>query len=208
MYWSLRRRLVEIANRLGVLCEQDRPQLGKSVFIGRDGRRLDDYVTFGATHHKFQRQPVKQPRLRQLEKAMGVRLPEEFRVFLAWLGTGAGPYYGIASFEKLLQAAGPACARPFPWGENDTFWLNECSDADPDGCLPIINAGCGDYIALITAGAHRGRVVHIGWDFECVPGPDFLTYYDLWIIESLAKVNSGGHVVGGPAMPKRRWSVD
>ncbi|MBM7774249.1 hypothetical protein JOD54_004453 [Actinokineospora baliensis] len=201
MYWTLRRRLVDIATRLSVLRDRDRPQPGKSVY----GSHLDGYETFGASHHRFQRQPLQRKQIRALEKAMGVRLPDEFRLFLKWLGTGAGPYYGIRPFDELLEAASPACARPFPWTEADTFWLDEDRETDPDGCLPIITYGCGDEIVLVTAGQHRGRVVHLGLDFDCVPGLDFLTFYDVWVIESLTALHTGMRPAGRDPAARMMW---
>ncbi|GAA3010687.1 SMI1 / KNR4 family (SUKH-1) [Actinokineospora diospyrosa] len=191
VYWTVRRRLSDFATRLSVLRDLDRPQPGKSHYRDSDGKHMDGYVTFGAERHQFECQPLQHEQVIALEQAMGVRLPEQFREFLSSIGTGAGPYYGIEPYETLLECARPACARPFPWAEDDTFWLDEFSESDPDGCLPIVSYGCGTIVALITAGAHRGRVVYLGLDFACVPGPDFLTFYDKWLNESLAELESG-----------------
>ncbi|WP_280361863.1 hypothetical protein [Nocardia wallacei] len=170
---ELRGRLNWVRGRLVWLRERD--ALLPRVF--------DSEVVSGGNLHSYLTWPVRAEKLCGLEDAMGAGLDPLFRVFLARIGVGAGPYCGI-SWERMVRSARNACAREFPGGEQGTGL--------PDaGFLVISDVGYGDFIGVVAAGAARGRIVYLGYRRnEWSLGPAFLDYYQSWLNHAAARLNA------------------
>ncbi len=187
---GLGERLARIESRLAHLRELDVPRPGASNFVDDDDRRLPGYVMFGADLHRHENRAVPEHALQRLEAAMKCPLPEGFRGFLSRIGTGSGPYYGIP-WSKLERCASPACAQAFPAGSSGPIYRDEDDDGIEHGYLVITDMGCGDEVAVITAGQSRGHVVFLLYNSaEWQLGPEFLDFYENWIergIEGLSR---------------------
>ena len=59
-----------------------------------------DLMRFGAYSHKYKLSaPASEETIQKFEEQEGIRLPEEYRDFLLFVGNGgAGPYYGLVGF--------------------------------------------------------------------------------------------------------------
>lgn len=64
-----------------------------------------DFARFGAYSHQYKLVgPANEKAIRKFEEQQGVRLPEEYRDFLMFIGNGsAGPYYGLKALEDDLS---------------------------------------------------------------------------------------------------------
>lgn len=147
-------------------------------------------------------QPMSEDDLRAFEQQHGIRLPEDYRLFLATIGEGAsGPDYG---FNKLtvghVVSDGEVSdlARPFPlvpgvdyskdWGEaagldDENFYA---------GLLYLGEIGCGLTTHLVATGPARGRVFHYGDYPLFAREPTFLDWYEIWLDRLLFKIDPGG----------------
>ena len=188
----LRQRLEGIAGRLGRLRELDPPQPQASNPLGPGpGGRRERHVMFGADLHAYRSRPLPEERLLALERKAGCALPGEFRAFLAAIGVGAGPYYGVDE-AWLERAATTHCARPFPDGERGPIYLDEAGDEEvEDGFLVITDIGCGDLVGLVTAGPAAGRVVFLIYQRdEWSLGPGFLDYLEQWLERGIERLGA------------------
>ncbi|HSQ57589.1 MAG TPA: SMI1/KNR4 family protein, partial [Gemmata sp.] len=70
------------------------------------------FRVFGSDHHRYQLGAVlSEAELRNFESAHQIKLPADYRRFLATVGNGgAGPYYGL----EPLGTFGRDLSRPFP----------------------------------------------------------------------------------------------
>ncbi len=125
----------------------------------------------------------------------------------SYRGSGAGPYYGIyplgGDVDELVESprrslVGLPKVHP---GLTPEEWEHLCcrvnqSDGLSDeeyeaeleslyaGLLPIGSQGCTYLHALVVAGQHRGRVVHMDSDRQrpvFAPEPNFLDWYERWL---------------------------
>jgi hypothetical protein len=64
-----------------------------------------EFRVFGSPSHRYVMRPVlSEQALREFEAARGVRLPDDYRLFLRTVGDGAaGPSYGLQSLEKASR---------------------------------------------------------------------------------------------------------
>lgn len=138
---------------------------------------------FGATSHMYSINGAKtEAELQAFEQRNGIKLPEDYRMFLLKIGDGgAGPYYGLETLENSLYVdldykreddqLDPS--KPFmlsePW--NMTFEgdlsseqkRNEFQEAYShnrwvNGLLRICNYGCGVSLNLVVNGAEYGNI--------------------------------------------------
>ncbi|MBN2004531.1 MAG: SMI1/KNR4 family protein [Anaerolineae bacterium] len=157
---------------------------------------------FGAENHGFQlNPPASEATLQDFEKAHHIRLPDDYRAFLAHAGNGgAGPYYGIYSLAGWNDFAGlvldeipdnflalPCPLHPeMPQTEN---WADGLGDVSPyQGTLTLGTQGCTYAMLLIVSGPSSGRVVYVDADGGApylVHHPDFLSWYERWLDELL-----------------------
>lgn len=156
----------------------------------------------GAETHRYElNPPIEEQVLLDFEAEHGVRLPEEYRTFLLYAGNGgAGPYYGIAPFEKSSDLCGSVsdgngeedlslpCPLYFRMKRSDD-WENEFEGVPPyQGTLYLGSQGCSYSMLLIVTGEFRGRIVYIDEDGQTpfvTYEPDFLTWYERWLDELL-----------------------
>lgn len=167
----------------------------------------------GAETHRYElNPPIKEQVLLDFEAEQGIRLPEEYRDFLLHAGNGgAGPYYGIAPFEKTSDICGSVhdgnveddpslpCPLYFRMKRTDD-WESEFGGVDPyQGTLYLGSQGCAYSMLLIVTGEYRGRVVYIDEDGQTpfvTYEPDFLTWYERWLDELLAGYELGWFGIG------------
>lgn len=146
-------------------------------------RRAD--LAFGVSSHKFESTPVPESELVEFERAIGVTLPREYRLFLTQIGHGAGPHNGLYSPTAILDELalwredaeeaglkGEECghadpSRPAPVALENARWAaSQVSTLGPylpvpigaDGAIVISHHGCDYYTLLITAGVLAGTV--------------------------------------------------
>jgi hypothetical protein len=129
-----------------------------------DGRRR----VFGAQTHGYVSSRLPERQLSELEDALGVPLPDDYRLFLARIGYGAGPYYGLWSPQEILdELAGETrddvfrTAEPFPFSAGDAERAPVLDAPYPcPGAIPICHHGCTYYSFLVVCGPLTGSV----WD--------------------------------------------
>lgn len=163
-------------------------------------------VVFGAHTHGYRLgAALSEAEVAAREAKLGVPLPADYRAFLLQVGAhGAGPYYGLSSFEDqdAWRAAHVAAGTPadptsrFP-RTRDTFppsdaWLSL------DGLVLLADQGCGHQSLLVVTGEARGEV-WTGSDFgngDLGPGDlghgrlvpearDFGSWYGAWLDRAL-----------------------
>ena len=177
------------------------PQWAKRILkLLEQARAKDpDFVRFGAYGHKYRvSAPASEETIQSFEEQQGIRLPEEYRDFLLFVGNGgAGPYYGLYGLETQEKELHDSHARLYRVQEEPVIhpkMSNEEWDrmigVDPEGrsgggpggsgrgeevhpyvgVLPIGSQGCTLMTGIMLAGPCRGQVVYYDEDF-C--GPPF-----------------------------------
>ena len=172
-----------------------------------------DLVRFGAYSHRYKLSPpASEEAIQKFEEQEGIRLPEEYRDFLLFVGNGgAGPYYGlygVETGEKELHDAHGSCLYRM---QEEPVIYPKMSDEDWDraadqegrrkgeevypyvGVLPIGSQGCTLMTGIMLAGPYRGQVVYYDEDFCGQPffvrEQGFLKWYERWLREVIAGYN-------------------
>ena len=135
---------------------------------------------FDAKTHNYVGMPVPPADLQALETECGCRLPSDYRLFLADIGSGVGPYYGLLHLSAIqeelqmitedYQAASGVPTKPCdPFGlERQVIELRDRATLDfanlncpatSGGFIPICHHGCEFVTVLIVAGACAGMVM-------------------------------------------------
>ena len=94
-------------------------------WIAELARRDPQRRRFGARQHRYRVDaPLGDDRVRTVEDELALRLPDDYRAFVATIaGGGAGPYHGLLPLDHPVQRrcaagtfafTGPARARPIP----------------------------------------------------------------------------------------------
>ena len=191
------------------------PPLAKRILkLLEQARAKDpDFTRFGAYSHQYKlAAPASEEAIQEFEEQQGIRLPEEYRNFLMFIGNGgAGPYYGLyglkALKEDLSDSHGAGLYRVMEEPVIYPKMREEDWDkvANPEGrrkgdephpyagVLPIGTQGCTLMTGLILAGPYRGQVVYYDEDF-CGPPffvreKGFLSWYERWLREVVAGYN-------------------
>jgi hypothetical protein len=148
-----------------------------------------NFTVFGACQHQYISFPLSRDEIADLESQIGVRLPEDYRIFLKEIGCGAGPYYGLYSPQDIVadlqeqhfcevEHRLPDPNQPFPFTceqAQECFQIMEeerpayiGADWPTDGCIPICQEGCGYSTFLVTAGELTGSLWshNPDWDDE------------------------------------------
>jgi len=143
---------------------------------------------FGSRQHRYSLGPtLSEGELVAFELANRIRLPNDYRHFLARLGNGgAGPYYGL----ERLNADGQDLSRPFPFTTpTDAFddaelerLLDGC-DAYP-GILEVCHHGSGIFSSLVVNGPTYGTIWEGREDFYPTD-LTFLSWYRRWLERAL-----------------------
>lgn len=171
-----------------------------------------DLMRFGAYSHKYKLSaPASEETIQKFEEQEGIRLPEEYRDFLLFVGNGgAGPYYGLYGVEvekkELHDSHGSRLYRV----QEEPVIYPKMSDeewdrvADPNGMpgtgrrkgeemhpyvgvLPIGSQGCTLMTGIMLAGPYRGQMVYYDEDLCGQPffvrEKGFLKWYERWLRE-------------------------
>lgn len=171
-----------------LLAVPDEPVTARSV---RKLRELDrDRRIFGADIHGYFLTCVPIHEIDAFEECLGTCLPEAYRAFLAGVGYGAGPFYGLLSPADVLReldefnVAPEGASLPFPIGteDDDRFFFGQVRgrqavpllDWPTTGLIPVSYRGETSWSVLVTSGMFTGTI----WDVtvlegivaECRPG--------------------------------------
>lgn len=163
---------------------------------------------FGASGHRYQMEPpIPEPRLVAFEHEHGVRLPEDYRLFLSRVGgSGAGPDSGLLPLPSSFPDCRPG--RPFPWtkavftADPSAIGLApdavEAGELDIDmledglpGALLLAHEGCGYYAFLVVNGPSYGTVWNDWTAADCGLVPTGLTFggwYRQWLLRCLSRL--------------------
>jgi hypothetical protein len=192
--------------------------------LGQAKAKDPDFARFGAYSHQYKlAAPASEEQILKFEEQQGVRLPEEYRDFLLYVGNGgAGPYYGLygirALEEDLRDSHGTRTYRvqeePVIYPKmSDEEWERVTNpestrhDSPYVGVLPIGSQGCTLMTGLMLAGPYRGQVVYYDEDYCGQPffvrEKGFLAWYERWLREVIAgysdeEVGFGLNIDGNP----------
>ena len=186
-----------------------------------------DFARFGAYSHQYKlAAPAGEEAIRKFEGQQGVRLPEEYRDFLMFIGNGgAGPYYGLYGLKALEDDLSDSRGLRRCRSLEEPVIYPKMSEEEWDrivnpesrrkgeevypymGVLPIGTQGCTLMTGLMLTGPYRGQVVYYDNDF-CGPPffvreKGFLSWYERWLREVIAGYNDeecgfGLNVDGNP----------
>ena len=158
--------LKRIARRLGASPEPALSGRGKGSRSERFGPGDEEIVSFERQH--------------------AIGLPDEYRSFLLELGMANT---GLVPLSAAVPA-GASLARPFPFERPSTLRPGgkrskfEHVTLPPgtsvhDGCLYLVDRGCGSYDLLVVTGPQRGAVWASDCDDHIYPvGSSFLSYFE------------------------------
>ena len=152
--------------------------------------------------------PIDPKTLAKIERALGVKLPADYRAVLLQVGNGGfGPDYGLAplTLESLAGIPGkplPDPKRPFPLkerfsvldakGKRRRFPIPKGTSVH-DGAVMLTDIGCGYFTFLIVKGPKKGEV----WadytaameDAVITPvAPSFREWLEGWLDDALRAV--------------------
>ncbi len=185
-------------------------------------KQLDPhYKIFGSKRHHYElNAPLPLEKVEAFEAKYKVKLPEAYVQFLTQMGNGgAGPYYGLESFEKALfndlsfKSAEINPSKPFrfieQWNMNvyhedkeveDKLEDEYFDDKQLDGAIQLSNFGCGISLLLVVNGDEYG---HVWMDHRCNDGGicpayqytktnrvDFLDWYEAWLEDAIDEINN------------------
>ncbi|MEO7720025.1 MAG: SMI1/KNR4 family protein [Capsulimonas sp.] len=180
-------------------------------------RRLDllikqdpEMETFGASGygecHQFQLgEPLTEEAIAEFEASYAVRLPEEYRDFLKYVGNGgAAPGYGLEPLFSAVPTDGGRRGRRYL---STPFKHTQAVGSDPKqehlleaeyegyfpGCLYLADHGCGIHDFLIVSGPCRGQVWTDGTCDDHGVWPtslNFNSWYSDWLDQSFLQLYS------------------
>jgi hypothetical protein len=174
----------------------------------------EPFELFAGQFHNWELQPpIDASRLVAFEAKFDVQLPSEYRQFISCVGNGgAGPLYGLFSFQDDGTAGSDLLNQPFPhieawnleyspncWGSEEQYEHEYLSAAHVQGTMRICHFGCGIYFLLICTGPERGNIwvdsradsqglypLRIGAAERCT----FLGFYDAWLDQKLKSLTN------------------
>lgn len=182
------------------------------------------YESYGTRRHCFQlNDPLPEEDVAAFEKAQGVILPAEYRLFLTEAGDGgAGPYNGISPLktwdmwlEEESQEEGflsSPCPLIYEKAIRDDwaslvppYWDEWCR-----GTICISDMGCTYTARLIVSGESRGRVVYVDANGTrirpyFVRDLTFLDWCERWVDKIFAREEIGWFGVDNPDYKKPYW---
>ncbi len=174
-------------------------------------RELDlEFKAFGACKHKYHLEgPISEEKVRLIEERYSFQLPDDYRRFITEVGNGgAGPGYGLNSFNVNDNEALKWCSKPFilmadhkPDDDIDDL-LDRLDAQDTKFCDSLITAfqdnimfagnlvlagyGCGETRNLIVNGPCKGEVWAFDGTQNCIirNKQSFMDWYMSWIDSS------------------------
>lgn len=151
--------------------------------------KLDDAdMVFGANTrgwgHKYKIYPVMvEQEILTIEKEKNISLPEEFRFYLSFFGTGgAGPDYGVENFRETFKKT--EFEKPFVYTELSKQTGDICDNEpieDFEGLIYVGTAGCGSDYYLELLGENIGMVWCNWGDGGCNGEGNFCDFYSKWL---------------------------
>jgi hypothetical protein len=147
---------------------------------------------FGSPAHGYRlNPPLSEAEIHAFEAGHGIRLPDDYRLFLRMIGNGGpGPAYGLHTLAVSAQGCDPRT--PFPFVQTSEGYPDEVTEPWydlPPGVLEICHHGCAIYSYLVVNGAEWGTI----WDAEGLPQPSepgFLEWYRPWVGQSLTRLHN------------------
>jgi hypothetical protein len=157
-------------------------------------RMMDrNFRVFGSAHHGYNvRRVLSESKLAAFESANDIRLPEDYRRFLAEVGNGgAGPFYGLdplGTFGRDLYEPFPFVAATESMSDDE---LNKVLERDnsPSGVLEFCHQGCAIYSYLVVNGPTYGTIWDGREDFYPT-GLTFGTWYRRWLERALRAIEN------------------
>jgi hypothetical protein len=150
------------------------------------------FRVFGSDQHRYQLGPtLSDGELTAFESANRVRLPEDYRRFLAAIGNGgAGPFYGLAP----LGTFGRDLSRPFPFTTATAALAAAERERLPDraeysGILELCHQGCALYGYLVVNGPTYGTIWNGREEFYPT-GLAFGVWYRRWLERALLALDN------------------
>lgn len=169
--------------------------------------KLDkNFQVFGSSnHHYMVSDPVSKEEILNFEAIYNITLPKEYADHLMEIGTGAGPFFGLYTFEQVKKelpinfsqcTTHPHAITP---QLTKTRWIELTTQLEELGegssqydqficemtchLLTIATQGCTCFIALYLEGEHAGEVVYLDTNYEdyCMPffsGMTFSEWFD------------------------------
>lgn len=172
----------------------DIAELGE--MLGRLQATDRSFRVFGSEAHRYMLRPaLSESELAAFESTNRIRLPDDYRRFLAVVCNGeAGPYYGLAP----LVAGSRDLSRPFPL----TTATNELTDEsleqpnalDYPGLLEVCHQGCAIYSYLVVNGPAHGRIWE-GREDLYPTGLTFCAWYRRWLELALQALDNERRLV-------------
>lgn len=176
------------------------------------GRADPECRVFGASEHRWARlEPLGEEEVGRLEAERNVRLPEDYRYYIAAISAGgAGPYYGLVPpgqadewLRRHVGEAAPLWGAPFQpmravfdepdenEEEPDDEDFDEIARPGPhgyDGCMFVSMQGCGYFSVLVLTGEHSKEVWSETQDCGGAlepEAPSFLEWMEGWADRAL-----------------------
>jgi len=150
------------------------------------------FRVFGSQQHLYRfGNTLPEEELAAFESANGVRLPQDYRRFLAEIGNGgAGPFYGL----EPLGTVDRDLSRPFPFiTDTETLAQEELSRL-PDreqypGILELCHEGCDIHSYLVVNGPTYGTI-WVGRENFYPTGLSFAVWYRRWLERALTALQN------------------
>lgn len=160
-------------------------------------RELDkDYKVFGARYHTYLMRPcLTESEIQQFEAKHEVRLPEDYRNFLMYVGNGgAGPGYGLFPLARFkegfleYQLASNVDIDSDEAEDEIDFYVIVQNLAFGSG-IQILHFGCDYFSILIVTGEERGKVwfesyrkfYPVTYSANDATHVAFLPWYEQWL---------------------------
>lgn len=151
-----------------------------------------NFRVFGSAEHRYRLGPtLSEDELAAFESANRIRLPEDYRRFLAEVGNGgAGPYYGL----EPLGTFGRDLSKPFPFTKATDTLNDEELALLPDrdeypGILEFCHQGCAIYAYLVVNGPTYGTIWNGREDFYPT-NLAFGVWYRRWLERALLTLDN------------------
>ena len=173
-------------------------------------------LVFGADGHKYKLGPtLTEKSILEIEEKYNINLPECYKAFVCNIGTIAGPFYGMHSFDDFFPSyhnnperylKGKCILYPKMTEKNwekvaKKMMSAESVDMSDDeideelgriygGILPIGYEGCTYMYGIVLNGKHSGKIVHFEMNAEAPPvfsfEKNFLDWYERWLDEIIS----------------------
>lgn len=156
----------------------------------------------GSGKHRYESLRVDEKEIYAFEDQLGSRLPDEFRHFIQYVGIGAGPGYGIISFNEIrivlkkweddigkkadfsgvFQFNHETAQSTFDARRNSHHY-EKLRLQKLDGILPICHFGGTNYVYVVICGDGEGLIWSLNTDgYETMPVGNIDIFYFLdWV---------------------------